>query len=147
MVQFIGRHVRVLSSEFALDAGNPTPDLYVNLPADAAELEVTVKDEDGKIVRTMKVGARDGGLQEIEWDGMRDDGTPAPAGTYSFTVDAKDADGESIQGELSTIQEVRGVTYDAGYPVLVLESGANVSLGEVLDISSEDGLIADLADE
>mgnify|MGYP001323139632 CR=1 FL=1 len=55
-------------------------------PAD--KVTATVYDASGKAVRTLDLGARDGGVGMVAWDGLKGDGTPAPDGQYRFEIEA-----------------------------------------------------------
>lgn len=55
-------------------------------PAD--KVTATVYDASGKAVRTLDLGARDGGVGMVAWDGLKGDGTLAPDGQYRFEIEA-----------------------------------------------------------
>ncbi|MFA9461505.1 flagellar hook assembly protein FlgD [Thiohalorhabdus methylotrophus] len=68
-----------------------------------------VKNDAGKVVRTIDLGSLDSGMQQAEWDGKTDDGKPAPPGTYDIQVmraDVKEPKPQPVQIQ-STVQEVR----------------------------------------
>ncbi len=135
MVSFVGQDVWIDDSTFVLEAGE-SKDLTFELDGDAAEVTVQVKDADGELVRTMELGAKGEGDVVVEFDGKDDDGNALPAGTYSFDVVAKDSDGDPVDVSTRTLGHVAGVTFEAGYPQLVLDDGREIALGQVLEVSS-----------
>jgi flagellar basal-body rod modification protein FlgD len=45
-------------------------------------------DANGTVVQTQRLGAQEAGVFNFAWDGMTDAETEAPAGVYSFSVEA-----------------------------------------------------------
>jgi flagellar basal-body rod modification protein FlgD len=58
------------------------------LEAPADKVTLTISDASGATVRTVNLGERKAGVNLVEWDGLRDDGTAAPDATYSFEIEA-----------------------------------------------------------
>lgn len=134
VVSFIGRDIIADSNAVNVKDGQPAHVFGVDVPRDAAEVQVTVKDKDGKVVRTMNVGACSKGRTEVSWDGMDDNGAPVKDGEYTFEVVATDDKNETVQASTYTTRKVVGVTYENGFPRLLLESGGDVGLGQVREI-------------
>uniref|UniRef100_UPI002E2E33D0 FlgD immunoglobulin-like domain containing protein n=1 Tax=Pseudomonas ogarae (strain DSM 112162 / CECT 30235 / F113) TaxID=1114970 RepID=UPI002E2E33D0 len=59
----------------------------VVVPASGA-VSVTIKDTDGKVVRTIDMGTQKAGNASFIWDGKDASGAVAAAGTYTFTASA-----------------------------------------------------------
>lgn len=60
----------------------------VLLDADADKVTVSVLDSAGKLVQTEDLGARKAGSFAFVWDGKDSSGNAAPAGNYTFKVEA-----------------------------------------------------------
>lgn len=60
----------------------------VDLEASAGKVTVDVSDSSGQIIRSIDLGGLSAGLQEFTWDGLKKDGSAAPAGTYKISVNA-----------------------------------------------------------
>ena len=133
MVSFIGQEVVVSEGGFSHQS-NAVEDLAFTLDGDAEKVQINIKDEDGKTVKTLELGAMDAGDQEVSWDGTNDDGGPVPEGEYSFEIVASDAEGEPVTSTLRTTHKVVGVSFKDGFPVLMLENGETTSLGSVLEV-------------
>ena len=92
----------------------------VDVPAGAANVQITVKDASGQVVRRFDVPATDG-LADFSWDGVTDRGEAAAAGKYSFTAEARVlGQNQSLPVLLTT--KVDSVTIDPATNNLVLNT-------------------------
>ena len=92
----VGKPVEVASGALAWDGAGAAP-VHVRLAGDVREVEVTIRDADGAVVRTLRTGALSAGDHDLVWDGTMADGSTAPAGAYTAAVRAVDADGKPAQ--------------------------------------------------
>ncbi len=92
----VGKTVEVASGALDWDGTSAAP-VHVRLAGDAREVEVTIRDADGAVVRTLRTGALSAGDHDVAWDGTTADGSAAPAGAYTAAVRAVDADGKPAQ--------------------------------------------------
>jgi|SRR5579872_394088 len=60
----------------------------VTAPAGASQLTVSIADATGNPVASFKVTPASSGYTPFSWDGKAGDGTPAPAGIYTVSVNA-----------------------------------------------------------
>lgn len=81
----VGRSALVRATALEVTAGQAVAGA-VELPSSASGVSVAIRDERGQTVRTLELGAQSDGLASFAWDGLDDDGVPAPAGRYSFTA-------------------------------------------------------------
>jgi flagellar basal-body rod modification protein FlgD len=92
----------------------------IDVPSGASNLQITVKDSSGQLVRTFDVNASEG-LSEFSWNGVNDRGEATSAGTYSITAQANVlGKNESLPVLLNT--RVDSVTIDAATNNLVLNT-------------------------
>ena len=131
MVSFIGHQVEVDSGQLEVAGAAPSHAFGVELDEDAAQVSVTIKDEQGRLVRRLEMGARSGGAHEIAWDGLDAEGAPVPDGTYTFEVRAEDDQGEPVVSSTFARREVTGVSFEQGFPRLTFGDEAQASLGQV----------------
>jgi flagellar basal-body rod modification protein FlgD len=103
------------------------------LSAEAASVTVTISDEDGKTVRTLKLGPAEAGAFDIPWDGRDEAGVPLPAGEYTVKLAAADLQGDSVDIESRGKGFVGGVSFANGYPELMV-GGRKIKLSDVLEI-------------
>lgn len=92
----------------------------VNLSRDAAKASVSIVNSAGRVVRTFDLTNLKAGLQRIEWDGRGSDNMRVPEGTYTVRVAATDAGDNPIDASMTVSGVVTSVSYENGYPELVL---------------------------
>jgi flagellar basal-body rod modification protein FlgD len=126
----VGHDVLVPSTKATLGTEG-TVDGAVEVPEGAKEVVVTVKDSSGQLVRRFSVDA-DEGLQDFSWDGKREDGTRAAAGSYKIEAVAASG-GQSRSLEMLLADRVGSVTLDAKTQGLVLNTATQgtVALAQV----------------
>lgn len=131
----VGKTVTVRGSGLAFDGKSPTSS-SVTLAAPSQDVQVQVRDGAGNVVRTMDLGPRAAGATPIAWDGKSDAGGVMPPGNYTIEVHATDASGQSV----GVTQEVTGVvsrvTFEKGYPELVLDSGVRAPVSDLVSVGT-----------
>lgn len=81
----LGHHALVSSSTAQLAAGG-TVSGAVNVPQTTSSVVLSMTDSGGNVVRTLGLGAQSAGAASFSWDGKTANGTQAPAGTYTLSV-------------------------------------------------------------
>ncbi len=94
-----------------------------------------ITDANGNVVRTMELGDKPKGALSVSWDGKNDAGITQPAGQYNIKVTAKDADGKDVQTTQDVTGRVVQVTFDKGYPELVLDSGVRCPVSDLVSVA------------
>lgn len=122
-VGMLGRDVTFTGNDVILDADGQTEIVYA-LQDTAADLTLTLFDENDLAVGTIGNAPREAGLQTFAWDGTVDQNgetvTLSP-GSYTFRMSAQDADGETVEGQTFGSGRVTGVTYENnGQPELII---------------------------
>ncbi|MEM1349534.1 MAG: flagellar hook assembly protein FlgD [Myxococcota bacterium] len=133
MVSFVGKTVQVSTSKVHLSEG-ATSAFGIELGQDANDITVTIRDEEGRVVREMELGARSAGSNDVVWDGLDADGSPAPEGKYTVEVGARDADGVQVPASTRATRRVEAVSFAGGAPRLVLQGELEVTLGDVVRV-------------
>ena len=134
----VGKSVTVRGNGIAYDGVSATATSAV-LEAPAASVKVSVVDANGRTVRTIDVGARPAGALPVSWDGRGDDGQKLPAGTYDVKIDAKGPSGASVGVSQDVTGNVVRVSFDKGYPELVLESGVTAPVSDLVSVGGKIG--------
>lgn len=140
-VSFIGKTVQVAGDAITLDETGSQAMNYT-LPKDAAKVSIDVKDASGNVVRTLS-GGTESGMNTATWDGLDNEGKPAPHGEYTYTVSATDDQGEPITATQQHPAKVLAVSFKNGFPELVLDNGKTVSLGQVVEVAQDNAPAAD----
>jgi flagellar basal-body rod modification protein FlgD len=131
-MSLIGKNITTIGSQVVMTEGSQ-PSLDFSLPSDATQLTLEIKDATGRTVRTLTQGATSAGVNSVNWDGMNDDGQPAPAGTYTLSVSGLDATGQTISATPLFSGRVTGVNLEGDIPVLTV-NGIYVPLTSVLEV-------------
>jgi flagellar basal-body rod modification protein FlgD len=120
----IGRTVMATGNDIylppAVEGQERGPQGVVNIPAGASAVQLVVKDASGALVRSQALD-NTRGLRAFEWDGTRDDGMPAEAGSYRIEVIAS-VGGKNLSLETSVATQVNSVALDPTSGSLVLET-------------------------
>lgn len=130
-VSLIGKQVTLRGQSLVFDGSSPAT-ANVSLSAPAAQVTVSVTDGAGNVLRTMKLGAAPGGPLNVTWDGRDDLGSPVAAGAYSFNVTATTAGGASVAVSKDVTGIVTSVSFDKGYPMIMLDSGVSASISNLV---------------
>jgi len=129
----IGRTIRADSSTLYLETAGDS-NIAVNLGRTATEVTVTIKNEDGDVVRTITENNLDAGDHVIHWDGTDDNGVQVAGGTYTISTSATDANGETFTPGSFVEGEVSGVAYRDGMAMLVVK-GQEIPLSGVEEVN------------
>jgi len=129
---FVGKNVTSIGDSIQLINGEET-ELYFKLADYAKDVTVRITDSDGNVVRTIETNELIAGSQSVVWDGKDDDGNDLTDGTYSFSIEASDADGLSVTATTYLKGFVTAVRYINGSAILMV-NGKEIALSDVLEI-------------
>ncbi|MGE0787560.1 MAG: flagellar hook assembly protein FlgD [Sandaracinaceae bacterium] len=136
VASFVGRTVEADTSNLRLTGTDPASGGYT-LSGRAQEVTATIRDADGRVVRTMQLDGLTSGAHAFTWDGRNDEGVRVPEGRYHVDLSATDANGAPIAVDPRVSGRVNSVSYEDGYPELVLDGGFRVMMGDVRRVSGE----------
>ncbi len=114
----IGRTVTAMGSEFHY-TGQPVS-LGYELDEYAARLTITVRDNLGRVVRTVEQEGVLSGSHTFIWDGKDNNGIDLPQGRYTFTVSGTNRDNSQVDVTTYVTGKVSGVSYEGGDTYLLL---------------------------
>ncbi len=134
---FVGKEVVARGDYIHIDGGQAQP-VGVELAAPASEVTITIKDETGGTVRVMTRANVGSGVQEIGWDGNDSTGQPLDDGRYTVSIEATDVQGNPVQASPLTKGIVDGITFENGYPELLVGL-ARIIPADIVTISDGDG--------
>ncbi len=117
-ITFVGKTVKASGSMFELGSGE-TYEIQYQLGEDAATVYVSIYNSSGEIVKKIEMDQVVAGEQSVVWDGADENGNTVTAGTYSFSVQAKNKDGEIMDTAAYIEETVTGVSYHNGNTYLL----------------------------
>ncbi|OCF94696.1 flagellar hook assembly protein FlgD [Gilliamella sp. wkB308] len=105
------------------------------LMRDADSVIITILDENGNVVREVDLGSIPAGVSSFTWDGQLNDGTTAPDGSYTFSVNAS-YDGQKVSSTSLGYSVVYGVINSKVNNKVLLDLGilGSISIDEVRQI-------------
>ena len=80
-----------------------------------------------------EIGGVDAGRGSWTWDGQTISGGKAPDGTYTFSVVARDRNGDLVDVMEMIQGEIDGMSFETGSPVPSID-GVEIDLGDVLEV-------------
>lgn len=130
----VGRKVLVPTDQANLESGAGVTGMIAT-PQAAQNVKINIKDSTGATVKTIEVGDMPQGTKEFEWDGTMSSGEDAPAGNYSFSVNAQ-VGGKIEELPIQMHARVQSVSTggDRGV-VLNLKGLGGIKLSDVTEIS------------
>jgi flagellar basal-body rod modification protein FlgD len=133
-VTFVGKTIKASGSMFELGTGE-TYEVQYQLGEDAAKVYVNILDETGTAVKKIEMDALSAGSQSVVWDGTDENGNPVPAGTYSFSVQAQNEDGEAMSTAAYVEETVTGVSYHDGSTYL-LANDIEIPYSAIIEVTN-----------
>lgn len=134
----VGKTVRAQNNAISL-TGTEGADLRYTLSGAATDVQIEIRNEAGDVVRTIAANAQPEGAAAVFWDGRDQNGNQAPNGRYTFTVAAKNADGNDVTATTYTQGVVTAINYANGAVTLTV-NGNEVLLGDIMAVmATEDG--------
>jgi flagellar basal-body rod modification protein FlgD len=121
-ISLIGKNVRVSGNQIS---GPST--VYYTLPQDASFMKLRLSDATGKTVKTINDIPKGAGVHAV-------DITDIPPGAYAFSVEGMSLDGVPMGGLPSIADEVKGVNFNSGSPMLIMGSGLQMNASDVVEI-------------
>ncbi len=146
MVEFVGKNVEFADNSIQWDGTESEVDLSYSLGGRAEAVTILVQDEEGNKVKTIELGPQEAGLNKVSFDGIGEQGLKLPPGEYTFSVAARTADETAVEVNTLGGGVVASVTFEKGYPELIMTDGRRVDLGKILTVSSPDEVSSSIDD-
>ncbi len=132
-VNFVGKTVKASGSMFELGSGE-THEIQYQLGEDADAVYVSIYNSSGELVKKIEMDQMTAGSQSVVWDGKDENGGAAPAGSYSFSLQAKNKDGEIMESAAFIEEIITGVSYHSGNTYL-LAKGIEIPYAAIIEVS------------
>jgi flagellar basal-body rod modification protein FlgD len=128
----IGKDVVADGNGISLEAEGET-EVNFDLAETAERVEVVIRDQAGIVVKRLYGENLAQGRNSITWDGTGLEGDRAPAGDYTFTVEAYDGAGEEVGADTLQVGSITGIKFKDGEAHLVA-GGREISISDVIEI-------------
>jgi len=104
----IGRSVFAPLSEGLLAEGGSING-ELTLPTSSGDVSVKITDSSGQLIKTISLGTQAAGPVQFSWNGAKENGELAPAGSYFINAQAL-IDGQNFELDTNLLAEVDSVT-------------------------------------
>jgi len=111
-ISAIGKIADTGSNAVALTKGKNV-DFELYFPDNVTTGKINIMDVDGKVLRTMNVGATDAGVAKYTWDGKGNDGSALSEGTYYVDSSYAKTDGSTGATRIGRYP-IDSIKFDAG---------------------------------
>jgi flagellar basal-body rod modification protein FlgD len=133
-LSFIGKTISTDNSKVSHMEKDAHHDVRFDLPGDAQTLSIQVKDAEGKVVRTIEYKNMKAGKNQVNWNGMTDDGSGAAPGEYTLSFNAVGSNGHKLFVETKTEGVISGVNFTPAGPQLLVGKQV-INMADVKSIS------------
>lgn len=127
----IGKEVAYHSGSFNF-SGEPQKIGY-QLDGSASEITLSLQ-QNGSTITTLHGTELTKGNHFITWDGLTENGTPAPVGKYEIVISAKATDGESVAAAPIIRSEVTGVDLEGESGGILITHAGDINFNEILGV-------------
>ncbi len=122
-LSYLGRDAIMQSDRTVLS--NSAAVWSYNMPDDAKNLTIEVRDSTGRTVYSTTTADRSQGSHLFSWDGRNASGTAQADGVYQLVVTAKDGDDASMTVPITTRETVIGIDLTSENPYVMTASGSH----------------------
>ncbi len=136
-VSFIGKEVKAEGYNITLDEGNAST-IYYGFGETVSSITMNIYDSEGAIVRTVELGSKEAGTYQYTWDGLDEDGEALADGLYGVGILGEDTDGEYVIVQTEISGRVDAVVTEDGTQYLRLSDGRYVNFLNVKEVVDPD---------
>ena len=116
----IGKEITANGNVVNLIPGKSPSPVEFRLSADTQQTMARVVDQSGRVVKSIDLGPQGAGRHKFRWDGTDDHGDFVEMGVYRVDIQGYDSAGRGTPAEISVKGIVTGVTYENGFPELLI---------------------------
>jgi flagellar hook assembly protein FlgD len=136
-LNLIGKIVAGDSGKIERAAGEKLHPISFTLNEPAQELKISIKDAEGKVIKSMELQNQPKGNVKIDWDGKNIEGREQVPGTYKVSVEAKSVSGSKVPVDMQFKGAVTGIQFTEKGPI-VFVGNKQVPLKEIKQIEVDD---------
>ncbi len=128
----LGKEARVEGSGFN-NTGQQVVNFGYEIGAQAKEVILTIKNDAGAVVKTIKSSNISAGKHKLSWDFLDNNGNPVPKGKYSFEITATGTNDDTLNVVSYKIGTIQAVKFTEDGTKLVID-GTEYFLSEILEL-------------
>jgi flagellar basal-body rod modification protein FlgD len=132
---FLDKDVTIKGGAASVSQGS-VAGLQYAIPREAREVQMSIVDKSGAVVRTLDLGQQSPGRHTATWDARDKDGDAVVDGEYRYSISAKGEDNEAVPAELYSRGKVSGIRFDDGHTLLRV-NGQEVDARSVIEITDQ----------
>ena len=133
---YIGHSVQANGDSFTATGSGSAVPLAFSLAGTATSAKVSILNAAGQTVNTLTVSNPAAGMNTLTFSGNDSNGSPLPAGTYTYSVSATDISGKSVAATTYETGTVTGVNASNGTTTLQLGTTGSVPVTQVVQVTS-----------
>ncbi len=133
-LDLIGKTVSGDSSKIDRVVGDKAHPVSFALSEPAQEVKISIKDAEGKVVKSIEMQGQPKGNVKFEWDGKDIEGRELKAGSYKVSVDAKSTSGSKVPVDMQFKGQVTGIQFTEKGPIVFI-GNKQVPLKEIKQIA------------
>jgi flagellar basal-body rod modification protein FlgD len=130
---YLGKVVSVTNGQASLQDG--TANWTYTLGATASEANLTITNEQGRVVFTGPASDKTAGTHGFVWNGKDNNGNALPDGAYKLTVTAATDDGSKVTTSVASAGTVSQIDMTGGVPQFVI-GNMQASLAEIAAVGN-----------
>ena len=134
----VGKNLRAVGNQISLEKTLASK-VYISLPTAASNVVVNIYDSNDTLVRRQDLNLLTTGDHIFNWDGKNNNGEVAADGIYTFSVDASNNSGESMQISFFMGGHITGVKFNSDNTTMFLVGTLNINVSDVIMITESDG--------
>lgn len=132
----IGKSVEAFASGFSHEQGSEKS-FGLDVSSPLKNTKIDISNEDGDVIKTIRLGDIVTGLKNISWDGSDNNGNDSPGGNYTITAYGEDNEQNVVAINTIIATEIDSITVEDGGAIsLTLSNGETTALDSVRRISN-----------
>ncbi|NRA65160.1 MAG: flagellar hook assembly protein FlgD [Pseudobacteriovorax sp.] len=132
MVNYVGKEIAIAGGRAQLRNGE-VGEAEFNVPSPISRSTLSVRDSTGAIIAERELGPMDKGDHPLKWDGKTNTGQTARNGLYTFSILARNVEGEEVEIPITSKTKITGVDIQSESGSLYTDLG-EVSLEEIKSV-------------
>lgn len=130
----IGKEAKLNGNKLTYTGSETTTQFGYSLPQDANSVTVKILDKNGNVIKSYTDAEKTSGEHKLSWDFTDDNGNKVNSGDYTFSVEAKTANGDPITASMFRVGIINAIRFtDKGTKLVIGKTEYDISeISEIL---------------